>query len=514
MFLSTLLRARSETGDNVMHRRRVDADVVPRSSSRGTSTPPKASPRCFEIVLLTLVAVADAVIIAMLPACFREIGAALALTSKSSLGGVLFVRGLTQAGAALLTGVVSPHVERPILILAGCWTWGVGAAMIGVASNLSFLCIAAALNGVGAGMIKPVIISMLADMAPKGGSGKTFSLYDFTNSVAGVLGATLGTVIAPHEVPLLGGAWRLLFLVLSVVAALLGGAVGLLTRDPRGNAESRARALGACEAFKAVARIRTFWAIIFQGAFGSMPWQAIGFLTMYFELGCFSNGAAAALFALFRAGCALGALLGGVVGDALDRRSPNHGRPCTALISVGSGLPFTFLLLIVMTPLLGDDDAIPLFGATLFAMGLCVTWCASGVNRPIFAAIVRPELRPTIYAFDAVLEGAVGSFGSLAVGLLADRFLLSNAAAASSGSLGGHHGSSKLFGVGAPCAETKPAAIALGRALFASLNVPWAVCFLAYCYLHVSYGHDRRRLRRELAGKEDAHRDDDAIESV
>jgi MFS family permease len=455
---------------------------------------------------LALVAVVDAVIVAVLPACFREIGQAFEAT-QSSLGGVLFVRGLAQAGAALLAGVSSSRVDRPILILAGCWTWGVGAAFIGVAPNFGCMLVAVALNGVGAGVLKPVLISMLADLAPVGGSGKTFSLYDFTNSVSGVLGATIATVIAPLDIPFIGGAWRLLFLALSAVAGLLGGAVGLLTRDPRGGAATRPAAVGALAAFTAVAKIKTFWAIIFQGAFGSMPWQAIGFMTLYFELGCFSNAAAATLFAVFRTGCALGALLGGVVGDALDHRSPNHGRPCTALISVGSGLPFSFLLLIVMTPWLGNRDALLLFGAALFAMGICTTWCASGVNRPIFAAIVRRELRPTIYALDAVLEGAVGSFGSLAVGVLADRYLLIGGAAASSGGRAGEGDAalapggtdSALLRAGASCAETRPAAIALGRALFASLNAPWAICFAAYCYLHFTYGKDRRRLERELA---------------
>jgi MFS family permease len=136
------------------------------------------------------------------------------------------VRGLAQAGAALLAGVSSSRVDRPILILAGCWTWGVGAAFIGVAPNFGCMLVAVALNGVGAGVLKPVLISMLADLAPVGGSGKTFSLYDFTNSVAGVLGATIATVIAPLDIPFIGGAWRLLFLALSAVAGLLGGETG------------------------------------------------------------------------------------------------------------------------------------------------------------------------------------------------------------------------------------------------------------------------------------------------
>ena len=171
-----------------MRERRVATHGTSGGASAGRGGPAGAvgrsrAPRCFEIALLTLVAVLDAVIIAVLPACFREIGLAFEAT-QSSLGGVLFVRGLAQAGAALLAGISSPRVERPMLILAGCWTWGVGAACLGAAPNIGCMLFAVALNGVGAGILKPVLISMLADLAPKGGSGKTFSLYDFTNSVA------------------------------------------------------------------------------------------------------------------------------------------------------------------------------------------------------------------------------------------------------------------------------------------------------------------------------------------
>ena len=44
----------------------------------------------------------------------------------------------------------------------------------------------------------------------------------------------------------------------------------------------------------------------------------------------------------------------------------------------------------------------------------------SSVNNAIFANIVRPRYRSTIYSMDRCIEGAMASAGSLIVGVLAD----------------------------------------------------------------------------------------------
>ena len=56
------------------------------------------------------------------------------------------------------------------------------------------------------------------------------------------------------------------------------------------------------------------------------------------------DGVASALMALFLGGSALGGLLGGWLGDAAARVSPNHGRIIVCQISVFAGVPFSALL--------------------------------------------------------------------------------------------------------------------------------------------------------------------------
>lgn len=51
----------------------------------------------------------------------------------------------------------------------------------------------------------------------------------------------------------------------------------------------------------------------------------------------FSDLAASSLIVVFGAGCAMGGLLGGSLGDAMARRLPNNGRILTCQLS-GGGL--------------------------------------------------------------------------------------------------------------------------------------------------------------------------------
>jgi hypothetical protein len=52
----------------------------------------------------------------------------------------------------------------------------------------------------------------------------------------------------------------------------------------------------------------------------------------------------------------------------------------------------------------------------------------------------------------------------------------------------------KATQLNAACATTKPSAVALGHALFVTLNVPWALCFGFYLILHSTYGPDRKKI--------------------
>eukprot|EP00878_Enallax_costatus_P019399 GHUV01020468.1.p1 GENE.GHUV01020468.1~~GHUV01020468.1.p1 ORF type:complete len:515 (+),score=144.64 GHUV01020468.1:258-1802(+) len=146
-------------------------------------------------------------------------------------------------------------------------------------------------------------------------------------------------------------------------------------------------------------RIKTFQAIVLQGIVGCFPWQAMVFFTLWLQLTGFSDSTSSLLVATFGAGVAMGALLGGAVGDRMAKRLPNNGRVFTAQFSVACGIPLTWLLLkcLPASSFAGEPLA---YACVMFCMGLTCTWAGAGCNSPIFAEIVPDELRSTIYAFD------------------------------------------------------------------------------------------------------------------
>ena len=79
--------------------------------------------------------------------------------------------------------------------------------------------------------------------------------------------------------------------------------------------------------------------LVVQGVVGGMPWNAVGYFTMWLQTLGFSDMPAGALTALFWGGTALGNLLGGIVGDVLAKRLPNVGRQLTCQVSINTTLP-------------------------------------------------------------------------------------------------------------------------------------------------------------------------------
>lgn len=94
---------------------------------------------------------------------------------------------------------------------------------------------------------------------------------------------------------------------------------------------------------------------------------------------------------VFQLGNAKGAFLGGWLGDAASRWSPNHGRILVAQASVAAGLPMIAALLKGLPAAAGV--AFPPYFVTLWAMGLLISWSATGCNNPVFADVVPEHLR-------------------------------------------------------------------------------------------------------------------------
>lgn len=88
-----------------------------------------------------------------------------------------------------------------------------------------------------------------------------------------------------------------------------------------------------------------------QGIVGSIPWSAMVYLTLYFQLMGMTDFAASLQMSLLLGSTAVGGLLGGWVGDKAAARYPDHGRLIICQFSVAVGIPFSIIVTKVYSPL-------------------------------------------------------------------------------------------------------------------------------------------------------------------
>jgi MFS family permease len=354
------------------------------------------------------------------------------------------------------------------------------------------------INGVGVGVVSPLLYSLVADLTVERDRGKAFGVLCLMQSLGGTIGSAVSTVLAGHRRIDVAGwsiaGWRLSLFGLCVLGVVLSAGLFGLGEDPR---QFKASATGvqrptfaeACAIF----RMPTFRVIVAQGCFGNIPWAAWNFATMWLELNCFDNTITAAIVATYSVGQVVGQPLGGYIGDWADRKSRDHGRPLVAVASVAMGIPCVFVFYKLLPVGQGADTlpAIPYIGTALL-FGLVMSWTLSGVNAPIYSEIVPPAHRTLVFGMDAAVEGSVGALGAPIAGWMAlHMFHYDTAQDGSLGSDSCQDGSLSVSD-GSDSQQCDVAnANALGQAIMWTMMLPWCVCCLIYCLLLRTYKHDR-----------------------
>ncbi|KAI3922052.1 hypothetical protein MKX01_005741 [Papaver californicum] len=221
--------------------------------------------------------------------------------------------------------------------------------------------------------------------------GTGFGILALVGAVGGTAGGVVATIMAGQEFWGIPG-WRCAFIMMAVFSSLIGFFVFMFGIDPRelhkdltletaeasemtnlvetGYASVPSVWSESWRAMKTVTKVQTFQFIIMQGVVGSLPWTAIVFFTMWFELIGFDHRKTAALISLFTIRTSMGNLLD------------------LAFV----GVPFSWFLL----------NVIP--------QSVSSCWCATGANNPIFPEVVPLKHRTMIYAFDRAFEGSFSSF--------------------------------------------------------------------------------------------------------
>ncbi|KAI8107478.1 hypothetical protein M9435_002507 [Picochlorum sp. BPE23] len=435
-------------------------------------------------ILVSLVAINCCAIVekadeSVLPAVLINIRESFPEASLTTLGFATFIRAIFQALASPIAGFLGDEYDRTKIILYGCVIWGVAMGCIGLSTNLGVLLISCGCNGIGLSLAIPTITSLLSDYSHPSQRGRVFGMMGFVANMGGLVAAFFATSFASEHHH---GGWRLVFITMALVSVVCGVVQRILAVDPRDlkvqklrNADVYSKLVSMFESLQVLLRIPSFRLIVLQGIVGSMPWVSMSLFTLWLQNIGFSGRISAHLVAIFSVCCALGGVLGGILGDyAASNISQRHGRIAVGQTSIALGIPLSILLCrrgIYNPPLLADGVEVYYpFAVLLALLGLVSSWCGSN-NSAIFAEIVPPTMITRVFAFDRTFEGAVGALGAPLVGVIASRVYGFSFDDDSQGYENGR---------------------ALSQSLMWCLCVPWAICFIFYSLLHRTFPSDRR----------------------
>ncbi|KAL6846062.1 hypothetical protein ACP4OV_023510 [Aristida adscensionis] len=444
------------------------------------------------LLLLNLASVMERADEALLPAVYREVGAALGAT-PAWLGALTLCRSVVQAACYPLAAYAAARHNRAHVVAAGAFLWAAATFLVGISGTFLQAAISRGLNGVGLALVVPSVLSLVADSSDDTTRGSAFGWLQLASSLGHVSGGFVGLLLAPTTVLGVAG-WRVAFHLVAAVSVAVGALTWFYAVDPHfptsGDAHGGRRSDGKqpatarevvaemVEEAKLVVRIPTFQIFVAQGVSGSFPWSALSFAPMWLELVGFSHGDTAVLMAIFWFARSLGGLIGGKMGDLLAARYPDAGRIVLSQISSGSAVPLAAVLL---RGLPDDPSAGVAYGAVLFVMGVFISWNGPATNFPIFAEIVQERSRTSVYALDKSFEAALSSFAPPIVGILSQRVF-------------GYRPDDK----GKSVQLDRQNAESLAKALYTAIAIPFIVCASMYSFMYCSYPRDRERARMQF----------------
>ncbi|KAK6150955.1 hypothetical protein DH2020_015887 [Rehmannia glutinosa] len=426
----------------------------------------------------------------LLPAVYKEVSEAFA-AGPSDLGYLTFIRNFVQGLASPVAGVLAINYDRPTVLAIGILCWALSTAAVGASKYFFQVAFWRAINGFGLAIVIPALQSFIADSYTDGVRGAGFGFLNLVGTVGGIGGGAIATVMAGYEFWGTPG-WRCAFVIMGTLSCLIGFLVFQFVVDPRRISSTHdTRKMSEREnlieskssrpvtiwfeswtAMKTVIKVPTFQFIVLQGLVGSVPWTAIVFITLWFELIGFDHNSSATLVGIFAAGCALGSFFGGVIADRMSRKYPHSGRIMCAQFSASMGIPFTLFLLRAIPQ---EVSSYYTYATTLFLMGLTISWCATATNGPMFAEVVpqtpHDDLRVRSLSSVVLLVRCSGRGNSF----------------------------EKIYGYDAksvdPVLGSTREAIALSRGLLAMMVVPFGLCALFYTPLYWTFKQDRENAR-------------------
>lgn len=398
----------------------------------------------------------------------------------AKLGKIMSICGLLSCISSIFWGSAADRLNRRVLVASSTFALGCVTLSVSFISTAWQLCAAQAVMSILIASITPITQSLVSENVKDASRGRYFALLAMCGAISGSVSAGLAGFLRWKDAYVIMGSATMLLsvIILRILPREVENCTFLSSKAPQQSWHGMF--YSEMEKVKAIFQIPTFLSLLFGGIVGCIPWNALNFFMMYLQTVGFSAKASALLITIMSAGKILGNLFGGALGDFMVHRSPQHGRAFVAQISIVLGM--STLTCLLMLAQWNNSPNFILYAMLIFGFGAGSTWCNPGVDRPLWAELVGPDSRGKIVAWWTFVAGSFGNiFGSMLVGWLSVAVL-------------GYNPAQSIDN-----ADRTSNSKALGKALIVCTMVPWALCFLCYSSIHITYPLDYAKKDRDVA---------------
>lgn len=389
------------------------------------------------MIVFVILASLDNVAIGLVPPLYGSIGDDFGV-GEGHIALATTVMFLISAVAAIGWAYAGDRTNRKPVLIAGTLIWVLGTAWSGLAGGYPSFLMSQVLAAIGLGGVASVSFSVVSDLISPRRRGLAMSFWGLSQGIGTLAGTMVGGLLGSSD-------WRRPFLIVAVAGVVATVAYAFTYDVPRGDSQPELQGVEYDERIhpddlpRILARRTNIW-LILQGfsaqvAFGSLVWLPVLFRARAEDQGYSTSTAVVvgSVFAtLFQLGGAL-SILGGLVGDRLQRRTP-RGRALVAAVGVLAAVPFYVVLFFVpfridvpdggstgavIRAILRDVWTEPTVGLSLataiFALAL------TSANSPNWFALIAdvnpPEHRGTVYSLGNLVNGFGRAGGNALVGV-------------------------------------------------------------------------------------------------
>ncbi|MBM2618714.1 MFS transporter [Actinoplanes sp. LDG1-06] len=381
--------------------------------------------RIYSVVVFVVLASLDNVAIGLVPPLYGSIGDAFGV-GEGHIALATTIMFLISAVAAIGFAYAGDRTDRKPVLIAGTLIWVAGTVWSGLSGSYPSFLISQVVAAFGLGAVASVSFAVVSDLISPRRRGLVMSFWGLSQGVGTLAGTLVGGLIGHNN-------WRDPFLVTAVAGGIATVAYLFTYNVPRGDSQPELAGVEYDERIHhdhlpLILRRRTNVWLILQGgtaqiALGSLVWLPVLFRARAEDQG-YTAGTAVlvgSVFAtLFQLGGAL-SILGGLVGDRLQRRTP-RGRALVASVGVLAAVPFYVVLFFVPMKIDVPDGAgtgavIAAVLADVFTeptVGLCLATAVfalmlTSANSPNWFALIAdvnpPEHRGTVYSLGNLING-------------------------------------------------------------------------------------------------------------